>query len=476
MRKIFALFLASFVCLLSGQSATSPQPKPLVLAHVTVIDATGAPAKPDMTVVITGNRITAIGKDVAAPQDAQVIDASGKFLIPGLWDMHIHWYDKNLLTLFTANGVTGVRQMFGMPVHLQWRHEFDEGKLIGPRMLLASPIVDGPKPVWPGSIAIANETEGRKAVDKIKKDGYDFVKVYSLLPRDAYFGIADEAKRQGISFAGHVPISVSAAEASDAGQKSIEHLTGVLLACSSREDEFRAQLAAEIAKNGMTGALSGMSRRQSKQITDSFSNQKAAALFARFAKNGTWQCPTLTVLHNMAYLDDKNVTNDPRLKYMPPFLRRNWDPSTDFRMRTMTPADYANAKASFQKSLEVVRGMRRAGVEIIAGTDTLNPYCFPGFSLHDELGLLVRAGLTPLDALQTATINAAKFLGKLDSLGTVEQGKIADLVLLDANPLEDIGNTKKINAVVMNGRLFDRKALDRMLNQAEAAANTANAR
>jgi hypothetical protein len=302
------------------------------------------------------------------------------------------------------------------------------------------------------------------------------VKVYSLLPRDAYFGIADEAKRQGISFAGHVPISVSAAEASDAGPKSIEHLTGVLLACSSREDEFRAQLAAEIAKNGMTGALSGMSRRQSKQITESFSNQKAAALFARFAKNGTWQCPTLTVLHNMAYLDDKNVTNDPRLKYMPPFLRRNWDPSTDFRMRTMTPADYANAKASFQKSLEVVRGMRRAGVEIIAGTDTLNPYCFPGFSLHDELGLLVRAGLTPLDALQTATINTAKFLGKLDSLGTVEQGKIADLVLLDANPLEDIGNTKKINAVVMNGRLFDRKALDRMLNQAEAAANTANAR
>jgi imidazolonepropionase-like amidohydrolase len=140
-------------------------------------------------------------------------------------------------------------------------------------------------------------------------------------------------------------------------------------------------------------------------------------------------------------------------------------------MRTMTPEDFANARRAFQKYLEVVGGLRRAGVEIIAGTDTLNPYCFPGFSLHDEMALLVRAGLSPLEALQAATRNAARFLGKLDSLGTIETGKIADLILLDANPLDDIGNTKKINAVVMNGRLLDRKALDQMLNQVEAAAN-----
>jgi len=173
----------------------------------------------------------------------------------------------------------------------------------------------------------------------------------------------------------------------------------------------------------------------------------------------------------MAYLDDRNLTNDARLKYMPPYLRRSWDPTTDFRFRNMTPGDYANAKATFLKSLEVVGGMRRAGVSIIAGTDTLNPYCFPGFSLHDELALLVRAGLTPLEALQSATRNAATFMGKLNSLGTIEPGKIADLVLLDANPLDDIGNTKRINAVVMDGRLLDRKALDHMLNQAEASAN-----
>jgi len=469
MKNMLLVILVLF-SLLPAQSSSS-KANALVFTHVTVIDATGAPAKLDMTVVITGDRITAIGKDAPPPKDAQIVDCSGKFLIPGLWDMHIHWYDKNSLTLFTANGVTGVREMFGMPMLLQLRKEVAEGKLVGPRMVVASPIVDGPKPVWPGSIAVANEVEGRKAVEKIKADGYDFVKVYSLLPRDAYSGIVDEARKEGIPFAGHVPLSVSAAEASDAGHKSIEHLTGVLLSCSSKEEELRAQFAEEIAKNGMTGALSGLARRQGRHLVDSFSNEKAAALFARFKKNGTWQCPTLTVLRSLAFLDDKDFTNDPRLKYMPRQIRNSWDPANDFRMRTMTPEDFANAKRAFQKYLEVVGGLRRAGVDIIAGTDTLNPYCFPGFSLHDEMTLLVGAGLSPLEALQAATRNAARFLGKLDSLGTIETGKIADLVLLDANPLDDIGNTKKINAVVMNGRLLDRKALDQMLNQVEAAAN-----
>jgi len=202
----------------------------LAITHVTVIDATGAPAHPDMTVLIKGNRITEVGKSgkIRVPEDAQVVSATGKFLIPGLWDMHVHWYDKDYLPLFIANGVTGIRIMWGMPRHHQWRTEIEAGQLLGPHMLIASPIVDGPKPVWPGSTTVANASEARQAVIQAKRDGADFIKVYSLLPRDAYFAIADESKKQGLPFEGHVPISVSAEEASNAGQKSIEHLTGIL--------------------------------------------------------------------------------------------------------------------------------------------------------------------------------------------------------------------------------------------------------
>src|SRR5262249_23052144 len=157
------------------------------------------------------------------PPAAQVVDASGKYLVPGLWDMHVHWADKPSLALYLANGVTGVRQMFGDLNQLHCRKEIEEGNRLGPRMVVASPLVDGPKPYWTGSIAVANELQAREAVRKIKKDGYDFVKVYSFLPREAYLAIADEAKKQGLPIAGHVPESTRAADASAVGQRTIEH-------------------------------------------------------------------------------------------------------------------------------------------------------------------------------------------------------------------------------------------------------------
>jgi imidazolonepropionase-like amidohydrolase len=436
-RVALLLILPAF---LLAPSKRDSQPASLALAHVTVIDVAGGPPKQDMTVVIKGDRISEIeeaGKFVAAP-GATVVDASGKFLIPGLWDMHVHWYARDTFTLFTANGVTGVRQMSGTSDLLRWRQDFAKniakGSLPGTRMIVASPIVDGPRPVWPNSIAVSNEDEGRKAVRSVKKMGADFVKVYSLLPRDAYFAIADEAKRQGLSFAGHVPFSVSAAEASDAGQKSIEHLTGV---------------------------------RPGATTLETYNDRKPEDLFALFVKNETWQCPTLTVLRSRAYLGDENFRRDQRLKFIPPPMKERWGQ----RIANRNEENSANAKRVFQKELEIVGAMRKAGVQLLAGTDTGNPFCYPGFSLHEELALLVIAGLTPVEALRSATLNPAKFLGLDKTLGTIEQGKIADLVLLDANPLEDVRNTQKINAVISNGRLFDRKALDKMLAQAEAATN-----
>ncbi|HEV2297513.1 MAG TPA: amidohydrolase family protein [Candidatus Acidoferrales bacterium] len=451
----------------------------LVITHVTVIDATGAPARPDTTVVITGGRITEMGEsnEIRPPKNAEIVNATRKFLIPGLWDMHVHWYEKDYLPLFIANGVTGIRIMWGMPINHQWGKEIEAGQLLGPHMLIASTPVDGPKPVWPGSITVANASEARQAVIQAKRDGDDFIKVYSLLPRDAYFAIADESKKQGIPFEGHVPISVSAEEASNAGQKSIEHLTGVLPACSNRAAELlkssQEALAAIIAgQQPPVSAVHGAASRKWEELTlETYSPQKAEALFAELKKNQTWQCPTLTVLRGMAFLDDPSFTNDSRLKYMPRNIRASWDPRTDFRLKTRTAEGWALSKKVFSKDAEIVGAMQRAGVNILAGTDTLNPYCFPGFSLHDELGLLVKAGLSPMEALQAATLNPARFMGKEKDLGTVETGKIADLVLLDANPLDDIANTKRIDAVVLGGKFFPRMSLDGMLAKVEALAS-----
>jgi hypothetical protein len=202
---------------------------------------------------------------------------------------------------------------------------------------------------------------------------------------------------------------------------------------------------------------------------ETYSPEKADAVFAQFKRNHTWQCPTLTVLRLVTFADDpSSFTNDARLKYMPPQVRSEWEHFRNgSRMKGHASYDPALGRKVFQKELEIVGAMQRAGVEILAGTDTINPYCYPGFSLHDELGLLVQSGLSPMEALQAATLNAARFMGREKELGSVEPGKLADLVLLDANPLQDIHNTTKIRAVFANGHLFDRSALDKLLHDTE---------
>ncbi len=443
--------LFAFFAILPAPFSTATASDGFALTGVTIIDTNDGSTSPGMTVRVRDGRIERIATDMKLPDGVEVIDAKGKFLIPGLWDMHIHWYTESYLPLFVANGVTGVRQMFGGALHQDWKERMKDGELLGPRHVVASRIVDGPEPVWPGSIAVGDPEEGRKAVNTAIKEGADFVKVYSLLSRDAYFAIADEAGKREIPFAGHVPRSVSAAEASDAGQRSIEHLTGVLTACSSEEQEIREEIA---KADGW--------QNQTERLLRTYNEGKAASLFARFAENGTWHCPTLTILHNVAFMPDPAIVDDSNLKYMPPFVRSMWDP--DRVPRWMSPE-------AFAKSLEIVGDMHDAGVGILAGTDVLNPYCFPGFSLHGELELLVRAGLTPLEALQAATLNPAEYLDIRDRFGTVEEGHVADLVLLEANPLESIGNTRRIAAVVLDGRLYRKADLERMLAEVEKLAN-----
>jgi hypothetical protein len=562
------LLLSLSLTLIFAQKKPASQATTLAFTHATVIDATGAEAQRDMTVTIVGNRIAALGRtgQVKIPAGAQVIDATGKFLIPGLWDMHAHLrYDypgaakNDLLPYFfslnLANGVTGLREMGGPGgFHMHWlierREAVAKGTLLGPRLVVSGQALDGPIPVDGAKLPIRSAAEGREAVRQQKKSGVDFVKVYETLPRETYFAIADECKQQGLAFAGHVPKSVSAEEASNAGQRDIEHVGKVRDACYIYEedaakpdpdpdprmterlkgilrgiwsgqynsDQLTSDLIAWLKTDVVKGSLRVAAAEQGELLSlelrrnesegksriylykathqkttryyklllteegklnwlldepDIYNEQKAAALFATFKKNQTWYCPTLVALRAIAWRDDfASYNTDPRLKYAPPAVRELLNPKSDARFTVFTPAMWAKYKRDYEKDLDLVGRMRRAGVEILAGSDISADLLIPGFSLHDELVLLVKAGLTPMEALQAATRNPARYLGQLDSLGTVEVGKIADLVLLDANPLSDIRHTQKINAVVVNSRLLDRKALDELLAKAAAAGQS----
>lgn len=462
----------------------------LVLTHVTIIDMTDATKKLNMTVVITGNRITALGKTnkVGFPPNAKAIDATGKFLIPGLWDMHVHLnYDtvrqveQSLLPLFIANGVTSIRDMWnlhdveGMKQIRKWRERIAAGELVAPRLAAVGRGVDG---INGGNayIRVKDEREARAAVQLIKREGYDFIKIYSNLSRESFFALADEAKKQNIPFAGHVPFSVGAVEASDAGMRSMEHFFETLTPASAIGEELKKQ---ELSLNERFAALNGKppppeleeeSRRITEKFIETYSDKKAASLYARFVRNDTWQCPTLVIFQMWASVDNKNLFNDARINYVPLGVRTKGKQYLD-AMLSWSEREIGIRKKLYQLRLRQVKDAHQAGVKFLAGTDATSMFPVHGFSLHDELALFVQAGLTPLEALQTATYNPAKFLGLNDSLGTVEQGKIADLVLLDANPLENISNTKRINAVILNGRYLPKETLQKMLADVESIAN-----
>ncbi len=433
------------------------------IRNVTVVDVATGAERANQTVRIEAGRILAVG----ATQEADAtlpgaVDGHGGYLIPGLWDMHVHVHDADELPLYVANGVTGIRIMSGERDEAGYRAELARGT-ISPEIYLASAIVDGSEPpTWPGSIVVRKPEEARRTVDEIKASGADFIKVYNGIPREAYFALADEARQKHIDFEGHVPDAITAQEASAAGQRSMEHLQGIGLACSKEQESLTgALLRAEFFRQRM--AVEAEAYR-------TFDPAKCQALFAEFRRNDTWQVPTLTVRRMWAHLDDSKMAADPRLAYIDRRFRERWQD----RIRPMTQRwrapEYGMARGIFSVDEQVTRQMFHAGVPLMAGTDAMNPYCFPGFSLHDELALLVESGLTPLAALQAATVNPAKFLGRSNELGTVEPGKIASLVLLRADPLADIRNTTQIEAVWVRGRPFDHAAVEQMLEKAKQDA------
>lgn len=462
--------LAGLAAIAVPASAVGRATPTVAIEHVSVPGIGGSGSLRDATVVVTGGRIASVGpaNRTRLARGTRRVDGRGKFLIPGLWDMHVHIFDHGsqagrdnharYFPLFIANGVTGVRDMWSDAQDIArvrgWRQAIAAGSMVGPHIVAASPIFDGVPVTYRGSLPVSTPEEGRAGVGAAKAAGSEFIKVYNRLPRAAYFAIADEAHRQGLPFAGHIPYAIHATEAATAGQASAEHLTGMAVACSSAEDRLFP--------------LGEPQDRASFQLmVASFDGPKCRRVARVFASKGAWHDPTLTVLRPSYRLSHADAV-DPRLKFASRADREEWA-GVDANLMRRDPVLLGGVYRIYQA---ILRALDAEGVGLLAGTDVGNPHIFAGSSLHDELALMVEAGLSPERALAAATINPARYLHRKASLGRVERGKLADLVLLDGDPTRDIANVRRIAGVFSNGRDFDRGALDGMIEDAARVAAT----
>jgi imidazolonepropionase-like amidohydrolase len=392
-------------------------------------------------VLVRGNRIVAEGPavDIDVPRGTHVVDGRGAYLIPGLWDMHVHTVmpgGAQVLPLYLANGVTGVRDMAGeWPVLSEWRREIAAGTRIGPRMVVSGPYLEGGDVPIP-HLLVAKPEDAQPAVDSLVALGVDFVKVHSQLDRERYFAIARAARARGIAFAGHVPRSVTTIEASDSGQRSIEHLLTIPNQCTPEEV---VALAPRFAVQGALG------RCETGSLDETF---------AHLVRNDTYVVPTLVAAVEVARWPKRDLPGDAVQDFLPDSLR-DYVASIFPMPDDVPPGADSVGLLLMSKRVAVVGALHRAGVHVMAGTDAPLRNSPPGFGLHQEMRMMVESGMSPFDALSAATIVPARFLGAADSLGTVEVGRIADMVLLDANPLEDIANAGRVRSVFADGGMYD---------------------
>ena len=436
----------------------------LTITNATVVDVSNGTLRHGATVVVDGKRIVSVGASSGRnPSRGQVVDATGMYVIPGLWDMHTHAYfgwsadfgDTYVLPLFIANGVTGIRDMGSdLDAVLRARTAVAAHTLVGPRMVVSGPMLDGPKATFAASVAIATPDEGRAAVDRLKSEGVDFIKIQSGVPRDAYFAIAAEAKKLGIPFEGHVPDAIRASEAVTSGQRTFEHLIGIFEASTPDEEAFLARRYGAGNDPSVNKSLAAFLERHD--------TAREAAIVRLLASRRTWQCPTLFWERGQWLVDVIDYTKDPDIAFTPrTWIEKKYPSSQKAILESMDSDPLAVRRRFVDHELNLVKRMHTAGVPFLAGTDTpAGVGVTPGISLHLELQRFVAAGFTPLEALQTATINPARFYGKTSDYGSVQAGRVADLVILRANPLEDIANTRAIGGVVADGRYWSQADIE----------------
>lgn len=439
-----------------------------ILRHVTVIDVERGAATPEQAVAWRDGTIVATGDDAAVARRwraTRVLQGKGRFLIPGLWDMHVHFgggpalveENKALLPLYIAHGITTIRDCSGdLPDQvLAWRREIARGTLFGPRLLTSGAKIEGIKPIWRGTIEVGSRADVDAAVAHEKAVGVDFVKITdSTLDPQLFLYAVSRARAAGLRVSGHIPMQDTVAQAVDAGISSIEHLDYAYKA--GVKDE--AAIAADVAAGRIDRA------EANRRIDAGFDPATATTAYRRLAAKGVFVTPTLNISDITAHLDQVTHADDPYLAYIGPGLRRTYDWRVQ-RAAAATPAEIAARHRHFDRMAAILPLLQREGVTIMAGTDAgfLNSFDYPGIGLHDELALYVRYGLTPAQALRSATRAGPAWFGQLDRYGSIAPGKAADLVLLDRNPLTAIEGTRTIRLVVQRGRSYDRAALDAML-------------
>jgi imidazolonepropionase-like amidohydrolase len=458
--------------LLSAAHAVDKIAADVVLTKATLIDVAGGKTVTGKSVVLKGDTILAVVDDQQLSNYAaeRTISLPGKYVMPGLWDTHVHFgggpalidENKHLLPLYLAYGITTVRDCSGdLPdIVLQWRAQINARQLEGPTIFTSGAKLEGYKPLWKGTIEVGTPEEVSKALDKLQGQQVDFVKITeNTLKPEMYLEALRQAKARGMRTSGHIPVQLTLATMFDAGLGTVEHQSYLLRAATPKEQELTAQVAA--------GTLTG--REAVKQSLASYDEATARSSFRYMASKGTAVVPTLSVSRVVAYLDRDDHTHDEALQYIGHGLRATYEWRVQ-RAAQDDAAAIAQRKAVFEKSAALLPILQQEGVSIIAGTDAgfLNSYDYPGQALHDEIGLYVNYGLTPVQALQTAVINGPRFLGKQDRYGALEAGKAADVLVLDANPLQDIGATRKIRTVISHGKVYDRAQLDKILADTKA--------
>jgi imidazolonepropionase-like amidohydrolase len=462
---------------LVGAAGCPPEPvdADLAIQNVTVLPMTSEAAVAGQTVLVKKGTIVAVGPshELQCDADCTRVDGTGKFLMPGLADMHVHVWSEAELPLYVANGVTLVRNMWGEPQTLAMRKRVEEGKVLGPRIVTAGRLVDGDPPIWGESSAVATTPERARALmDEQKAAGFDFFKIYSRLTPEVFDAIAAHARETGFPFAGHVPSAVPVEHALDSGMATMEHLLGWGEATRRPDGPYPSQ--ASIPDWGKRRAASAVLARRVRagevSWSEVFDPEKRRAVAAHAAARKVWQVPTLLVNRRIvtSRRQSAELLARPEMRYIAPEVRASWSPATDFRIKDIADEDLELLQIYYEEDLRRVKALADAGAPLMAGTDAPNPYVVHGFAIHEELAAMVEAGLTPYRALIAASRAPAEFLGEWGEAGAIEAGARADLVLLDTNPLVDIAATRGIAGVARAGRWLPREELDGILQSIAA--------